>query len=298
MNQLKIGFIGLDTSHVSAFAKLLHDEKNPHYIPGGRVTVAFPGGSKDFPLSINRVEGFTKELREQHGVKIVDRCEAVAEVADMVFIESVDGRVHLEQFKRIVRYKKPTFIDKPFTVNLAEAREILRLASESGVPVMSCSSLRYAEALAKALAGGRKDVIGFDVFGPMGEEPTQPGLFWYGCHSVEMLVAALGAGCVEVRGYRNDRCDILTAIWADGRVGTFRGSRDAHSKFGGTLHRKEGPQFVDCTIGRPAYAGMIEAIIRSLPHGRSDVPAEEMLEVVKIIEAANRSRVSGEPVQL
>jgi predicted dehydrogenase len=295
---IRIGFIGLDTTHVSAFAKIINDANHVHHIPGARVTVAFPGGSPDFPTSINRVGGFTQELREQQGVEMLTSPEAVAEASDLVFITAVDGRVHLEIFQRTVKFGKPTFIDKPFTVNLGEAREILNLAQRSGVPMMSCSSLRYSERLSEALAQGREGICGCDVFGPMDEEATQPGLFWYGCHTVEMMVAIMGAGCREVRCVRNEGSDLLTAIWADGRMASLRGLRGAHYHFGATIHRKDAVQCVDARAGRPGYVGLIEAIMRSLPQGRSDVPANEMIDVVAIMEAANKSRQTGVTVNL
>ena len=58
---LRIGLIGLDTSHVVAFTKLLNDPSNEHHVPNGKVVIAFPGGSDDFELSYSRVEGFTNE---------------------------------------------------------------------------------------------------------------------------------------------------------------------------------------------------------------------------------------------
>jgi predicted dehydrogenase len=295
---LRIGFIGLDTSHVSAFSKIINHAHYAHHTPGARVTVAFPGGSPDFPTSINRVAAFTQELREQHNVEMLSSPEAVAEAADLVFVESVDGRVHLDMFRRTVKFKKPTFIDKPFTVDLGEAREIVNLAQRNGVPMMSCSSLRYSEKLCAALANGRDGIVGCDVFGPMNEEVTQPGLFWYGCHTVEMMVTIMGTGCREVRCVRNEGNDLLTAIWADGRMASLRGLRGAHTDFGATIHRKDAAQFVDARAGRPGYVGLIEAIMRSLPQGTSDVPATEMIEIVAIIEAANKSRQTGESVKL
>src|SRR6266536_3965737 len=144
MPDLKIGMIGLDTSHVVAFAKCFNKPDHAEHIPGGKITVAFPGGSPDFDLSINRVQGFTKQLTEDFGVKLADSPEAVAEQVDLLFIMSVDGRVHREQFARTAKSRRPTFIDKPFTTGLADAEEIFRLAREHYVPVMSCSSLRYA----------------------------------------------------------------------------------------------------------------------------------------------------------
>ena len=50
-------------------------------------------------------------------------------------------------------------------------------------------------------------------------------------------------------------------------------------------HRGDlGPQFVDAgASGKPAYASMLEAVLRSLPQGKSDVPADEMLDTIRII---------------
>ena len=60
---LRIGMIGLDTSHVPTFTKLLNDSSEEYRIPGGRATTAYTrGGSKDFELSWGRVAGYTKEL--------------------------------------------------------------------------------------------------------------------------------------------------------------------------------------------------------------------------------------------
>ena len=61
---LRIGMIGLDTSHVIGFTKLLNNPESEHHVPGGRVVVAYPGGSSDFELSWSRVEGFTTQLRD------------------------------------------------------------------------------------------------------------------------------------------------------------------------------------------------------------------------------------------
>ena len=84
---LRLGMIGLDTSHAKAFTKLLNDPADAHHVPGGRVVAAYPGGSADFPLSIERVGGFTQELREHYGVSILETPEAVAEAVDALLIE-------------------------------------------------------------------------------------------------------------------------------------------------------------------------------------------------------------------
>src|SRR5262245_8444121 len=142
---LRIGIIGADTSHAVDFARLLNDQQDPHHIPGGEVVAVYPGGSRDMELSVSRVKEFTDRLRDGYGVKVVESQTEVGEQVDIVFIESVDGRVHLKQFKEVCRFRRPTFIDKPFAITSADAREMYRLAEQHGVTLMSNSALRYAE---------------------------------------------------------------------------------------------------------------------------------------------------------
>src|SRR4051812_32073130 len=104
-HELRVGLIGLDTSHVPAFTKRLNDHQDAEHVPGGRVVCGYPGGSKDFNLSVDRVEGFTKELREKYSVEMLDSPEAVAEGSDLVFITAVDGRAHLDYVKRTIKFK-------------------------------------------------------------------------------------------------------------------------------------------------------------------------------------------------
>lgn len=297
---LKIGMIGLDTSHVTAFSDLLNNKDNTYHVPGGKVVVAYPGGSADFELSCSRVENFTKELKEKYDVQIVDSPEAVAEQSDVVLLESVDGRVHLELFKRIVQYGKPLFIDKPMAVSYSDAEEIFRLANENNIPIMSCSSLRYAEGLQEVLADDQHgDIFGIDCYGPLALQETQPGLFWYGIHTVEMLFRALGTGCVEVRSVTNEDHDLIVGTWADGRIGTIRGNRKANHQFGAVVHRDKGSQFVDVHAhAKPYYASMLEKIMVLFQTGKADIEQAETLQIIRFIEAANESRKTGQAVKL
>jgi len=289
---LRIAMIGLDTSHVEAFAKLLHEPDNPWHVPGGRIVSAFPGGSEDFALSRDRVEGYTEKLRDLSGAVICDSPEAAVEQADAVLLESVDGRVHRSQFERIAASGKPVFVDKPFALSSEDARAMFAVAEENQVPLMSCSSLRYAAGLTEALGDDSSgELIGADFFGPMAIEPTQPGFFWYGIHTAEMLVATLGPGFRSIKLLSNEDHDLLSSEWADGRIGTLRGNRKGNGRFGGILHRKDSSFFIDVYAHpKPYYASLLEAILSFFRTGKSAVPREETLAVVEFLEEANRLR--------
>jgi hypothetical protein len=49
---IRLGIIGLDTSHVTAFTSYLNNPKNN---TGCKVAAAFPGGSPDFKASADRL---------------------------------------------------------------------------------------------------------------------------------------------------------------------------------------------------------------------------------------------------
>ncbi|MFD2114591.1 Gfo/Idh/MocA family protein [Paenibacillus yanchengensis] len=297
---LKIGMIGLDTSHVVAFTELLNSADHEHHVSGGKVIVAYPGGSADFELSYGRVEQFTTALKEKHNITIVDTIEEVATMSDALLLESVDGRVHLEQFQQIASYGKPVFIDKPLTTSYADAEAIYQLAKQHNAPVMSCSSLRYAGTFQEALADEQKGAIyGADCYGPLALQPTQPGLFWYGVHTAEMLFAALGAGCEEVRAVVEEDHEVYVGKWSGGRLGTLRGNRSGNGQFGAVVHRQAGSQLIDVQASKiPFYALMLQQIISFFKSGQSAIPAEETLAIIRFIEAANKSRQTGLSVKL
>ncbi|MEF3306969.1 Gfo/Idh/MocA family protein [Paenibacillus sp. GYB003] len=299
-NALKIGIIGLDTSHVTAFTQLLNDSAHTYHVPGGKVVVAYPGGSPDFELSISRVQGFTDKLRDEYGVQIVDSVEQVAQQSDAILLESVDGRVHLEQFAKIAPYGKPVFIDKPLAVTSEHAKQIAELAAKHGVAVMSTSALRFAEGLTEVLASGEKGaIIGADAYGPMAIQPTQPGYFWYGIHSVEMVFAVLGKDCVDVTVTTNDDHDVIVGRWADGRIATVRGNRKGNNSFGAVVHREKGSQFVDVySHPKPYYASLLERIVPMFKGEGAAIDFAETIAVIRFIEAANESRINGKTVAL
>ncbi|WP_233455114.1 Gfo/Idh/MocA family oxidoreductase [Paenibacillus elgii] len=246
---LRIGIIGLDTSHVTAFTKLLNDPLDANHVPGGRVVAAYPGGSADFPLSMDRVGGFTQELRGQYGVSMMETPEAVAESVDALLLESADGRVHLEQFRAIAPYGKPVFIDKPLALSSREAYEIAELAQQYDIPVMSASALRYSEGLVGAMAEAERSHYGSRC---LRTDASRTARRWgtTGTDSGRAAVRVMGTGCREVVVTANDDFDVITGVWQDG--GSVRPGQPRPGQSFAMLHTGGGPRLVDVsrTAGR------------------------------------------------
>jgi len=284
----RIGMIGLDTSHVTAFTKFINDPAKNY---GCKVVAGYPGGSPDIPSSADRVDKYTEELRDKYGVEIVDSIEELCQKVDGVLLESVDGRPHLKQAKPVIAAKKPLFIDKPMAGNLADVLEIFRLAKENEVPCWSSSSLRYAPAIVEMK---EKDtvgqVLGCDVFSPCSLEEHHPDLYWYGVHGVEMLFTVMGPGCETVRRVQTKDCEFVVGTWKGGRVGTYRGIRTGKSAYGVTIL---GTKAIVQSDKYGGYEPLVDEIIKFFKTGKVPVPQEETIEIFAFMSAADESKAKG-----
>jgi predicted dehydrogenase len=295
---LRAGLIGLDTSHVTAFTRLLNDPNNEGDLAGVRVVAGFPGGSKDIPDSYKRVDMFTQELRDKHGIEIVKSIEELLARVDVVLLESVDGRPHLEQVIPVLKAGKIVFIDKPIAGSLADALMIFELSKQYKVPVYSSSSLRYYPGIAGAKKSPQLgEVLGCTVYGPCTLEPHHPDLFWYGVHGVESLFTIMGTGCQSVVRTHTPGVDVVTGTWKDGRIGTFRGIRKGASGYGGLVFGTKGIVPVDSKGG--SYKPLVQEIVKFFKTGQAPVSAEETIEIFAFMEAADEcKRQNGAPVTL
>jgi hypothetical protein len=295
--ELKIGIIGLDTSHVTAFTKLINDKAAPDHVPGGKVVAAVKTFSADIPSSADRVEKYTGQLQKEFGVKIVGSIEELCREVDCVMIESVDGRPHLEQARAVIAAKKRLFIDKPVGGTLRDAVEIFRLAKEAGVPVFTSSAYRYYDTmieLQKASVGEIRSAISY---GPAHLEPHHPDLFWYGVHPVEALFTVMGRGCESVVRTTSPDTDVVTGTWSGGRIGILHGLRTKTLPHKVTVFGSNG--FAEQKPGGHSYAPLVQQIMRFFQTGVSPVSAEETIELFAFMEAADESkRRGGQPVKL
>jgi predicted dehydrogenase len=294
--QIRIGIIGCDTSHVPAFAKEFNNPKAEGDLAGFKVVAAFPGGSADIPSSHDRVQGYVDQLKAG-GVEIVDSIPKLLEKVDVVLLESVDGRPHLEQARPVIEAKKPLFIDKPLAGSLADAVAIAELAKKNDVPWFSSSSLRFGPKLV-ALKSDPKvgEIVGADAFSPSPTEEHHPDLYWYGIHGVETLYTLMGPGCESVTRVRTEGTELVVGTWKDGRVGTFRGLRDGKHDYGAVVFGKKG---IAAQIGFEGYKPLAEQIGRFFKTRKPPVAADETIELMAFMEAADESkRQGGKPVKL
>lgn len=287
--EIRVGIIGLDTSHAIAFTKELNAANPAPQYAGVRVVAAYPKGSADIFSSTNRVPGYIEKVKAM-GVEIVGSIDELLPKVDAVLLESNDGRPHLAQALPVFKAHKRVFIDKPIAGSLAQCVALYDAAARYKTPMFSSSSLRYTVKMNEIAAGKFGPVLGAETFGPCSLEPTHPDLFWYGIHAVEMLFATMGPDCERVVRVSTPGTDVVVGTWKDGRAGSFRGTRTSKYAFGSDVFFAKSVERVDDYKG---YNLLLDEIVKFFRTGVAPVRPEETIAIYAFMEAADESKRRG-----
>lgn len=291
--EIKIGIVGLDTSHSVAFTKLLNARPAKAGHEGVKVVAAFHAEGSNIESNIKRLPGFVTEMKGL-GVRIVGTMEELLQESDVILLESNDGRMRYDQVLTILKSGKPIFMDKPVASSLKDVIRIYKAAESYKVPVYSTSLLRYILNFPEIEIGG--GIQGAFTYSPAMIEETHPDLFWYGIHGIEMLYRIMGTGCKSVSRISTPDTDIVTGIWEDGRIGTFRGIRKGNKGFGGTVFTEK--QIIAIVVPND-YNPLVSGIVTFFKTGIVPVEPQETMEIYAFMEAADESkRQDGKEISL
>jgi hypothetical protein len=299
--EIKVGIIGLDTSHAVAFTKIMNVDKDPS-MEGLRMVAAYKWGSKDIASCTNRYEKYIPQMKEM-GVEIVDSIQELLSEVDVVCLETCDGREHLAQAEEVFKSGKRVFIDKPLAHNLEDALKIYELGKKYGAQYFSSSALRFSNVAKAARAGEYGKIRGAAIISPspLEAQGTHNYYTWYGIHGFEPLVAIMGTGVDKVSCFRNDTDDVINATWKDGRMGELRLMRNSWIYSGYVLPEKPKDRTKPVIVydGYQGYQPLVKEIAKFFKTGVAPVSPEETLEIMAFMEAAEMSaKRGGEPVTI
>lgn len=298
VRMIRLGIVDFDSSHAVEFTRRMNHVglDADQFVDGARVVLGYPGEST---MSPERIAEFTSQI-ESCGANIVNNPEQMMGEIDAILVLSLCGDAHLNRVRPFLQAGLPAYVDKPFACSTGDAREMIRLSADHNAPLFSASALRFsAETLRfQQQSDSRGPVLGAISYGPGKRAVGNPGLFHYGIHAVELLLAVMGPGCTEVTNIYSPEAETVTGRWADGRMGTVRCGRQGAMRYGLTAFCEGGVVPIDVST-RYAYRNLCREIIGSFQSGRPPVTNEEMLQTVAFIEAALASENSGgHPVPL
>ncbi len=303
---VRVGVLGLDNYQAVAYTQLFNSPKATGDLAGIKVVAAYPIGSEDITESKVSLPKW-KEQIGKYGVEMVDSVDELLKRCDAVMIMSLDGRHHLKQVEPVLRAKKPVYIGRPLAGSLEDAIAIFKLAEETKTPCWSSSQHRYSPGFS-----GMKDhpevgrVLGCDVYGGCSADANTPGFIWSSLHSIETMYAILGPGCVSVTCTTTPTAEQFTAVWSDGRVGTFRGIKQGAVKYSATVFGEKGVSVAGIYgHGAPVkgvvptndkymgYEGIAIELAKFFKGGPAPVTAAETIELFTLLQAAEDSKAAG-----
>jgi len=283
---VRIGVIGLDTSHCGAFANELNAPHPAPDVAGFKIVAAYPRGSADIESSTKRVPEYTRNYQKM-GIEIVGSIDELLKKVDVVLLETNDGRPHYEQALAVIKSGKRLFIDKPIAGSLADAVAIFEASRKYHVPLFCSSSLRFGKETLAARNGKIGKILRCETTSPCHLEKTHPDLYWYGIHGVESLFTVMGTGCKSVRRTLSTPTeDVVIGTWEGGRTGTFRGTRP-NGGYVGTAYGSNGTLKIGQYEG---YRPLVVEIAKFFKTGVPPVSEEETLEVYAFMSAADESK--------
>ena len=285
---IRIGIVGFDTSHVVEFTKRINhfDVDEKFWVEGARIVAGYPG--KPTPAASQEIINERTNILKGYGVEIVDKPEDLIGRVDAVMIEYNEGAKHLEASRPFMEAGLPVFIDKPLACSIQDAKKIIELAKDNGVPVFSSSSLRYALEIQNLKKSDVGRILSASTYGPGIIVQFNPGLFFYVIHAIEMLYALMGKGCRRVRCYSSEGWDVIVGEWEDGRVGVVRGLRIGVREYGFTAFYEKKIAFhvIDTSW---IYTELLKKVINMFETKKPPVEPAETLEIIAFTEKAMES---------
>ncbi|PSL00439.1 putative dehydrogenase [Haloactinopolyspora alba] len=276
----RIGFIGTENSHTDHFIRFLNTE---HRHPGYRA-VALAGGRNERNEALARDGGIDD---------VVESPEDLIGRVDAAIVSTRDGSRHREQSEPLLGAGIPVLVDKPLATTVTDAEAIVTAAERRGVPLVSCSALRFVPEIAEfAAPHERGELRQLSISGPADPDSEHSGLFFYGIHHVETALELLGNPVVEpasldvtVRRH-GDTTVALTRIAGVDVVLTFIAAADGHrapfhalaTGTGGVLAR-------ELTLGPDYNAPALARFVEAVESGTAPAGAAELISPVAVLSA-------------
>lgn len=289
---MRIGAIGIDSSHLPAFAARINT-LNDAGKTRCRVTSFWNPGVDLRPHAAGTTE--SRAVIERWRAETVNAgaveagtVEELLRGVDGVMVLSVNGHRHLDLARAPLHRGMPVFVDKPLTCSISQALELAGLCERTGGRCFSASALRFAAEVGEIPRERLGRITSIEAIGG-GErlEGLMAGLWFYGCHTVELVGAIWGGGVERVRAEHRVELDRVEIEYQDGRTAHLRLERPGGA-FGAKLRGTGGEHRFEVEMSN-LYAGLVSAMTKFFEGGPAPVGLTESLEMVMIVEAAHKS---------
>ena len=224
-------------------------------------------------LDISPVDGLsTADWCERFGAEKCESLDMLCEKSDVIVILAPsDPEKHLLYAETVLKYGKPTYIDKTFAPDTYTCERIFALGEEYGTPFFSSSALGYATEL-----DSLSDVTTMITTGGGSNLPE------YIIHQAEMIVKKLGTDITEVSAeWKGTQCFVDVKFGGGKRATMIYGKSMPF-----TVYMANGDVEKWKKADSPYFANLIEDMVRFFGDGVPSFDGSRTKAVIKICELA------------
>ena len=287
---IRFGVIGTENSHVNQACKRFNVEKT---IQGGFVEALYPG------------EGDTlehvKEVQEQGNVPLlVDKPEDMIGKVDAVIIMNRHGKYHAKYAKLFLKNKIPTLVDKPITCNLEEAKELIALSHKTNTWFSSSSTVWKTSSFQNFFKQAKDELGSIHsgmVGGPFDFESEFGGVFFYGIHTVEMLLKGFGYDVETVSAKLYGKNCFVTTTLKSGKLVSLHLIGEGGGKFQVLLHCKKGSRYLQVDMS-DGYDMGFKMLVEGIKNNARPLTDEQLLMPVKVLLAIDKSAKINKEIEI
>lgn len=287
----KIAFLGADSTHTEAFGELINGPLSK-----------FSGLAKVISIW---GQDFLQAQEKSKLIGIERACHSVEEALEGADLAMVIGRFADDHFlPASISLSKsiPTFVDKPYTSTLKEARGLSEMAIRQNTLLASSSPLRFCkeiplvkEIISRSSGGGHAIVsIPLNCI-DLGSDPRLNSAFFYGIHGVEILLELIGS---RVTNYILEKKDFgieAKVLFEDGKFSFLKFIKDMPEDY--FIEFIDGDELFSLKVELDGsyYLKEVEMILNNFIQGKSFIPIESSISAIEILEGVEALNNESEP---
>lgn len=217
---------------------------------------------------------------EKNRVAFFENADALNEVVDFFMVLAPSNpEVHLDLCHRVLRLKKPTYIDKTFAPDHATAQKIFALADEQGMPIQTTSALRYTnvqDEVRKLAPAKVEHMITWGGGGSFDE---------YAIHPLELLISVMGPNATALmRRGTPERVQLLIEF-TGARTGVVNVFPKANTPFAASFTTEKATRYLEVDASR-IFINNQAAILDFFAAGKPNIDRRESLTLMRLLDIA------------
>lgn len=280
---MKIAILGTENSHAHAFAQLIRDM--PKYADVENVGVYGYDGAANQKLIGEGLVPYAAQSPDEFLGKV-----------DGILVTARHGDHHCEYALPYVKQGIPAFIDKPFTVALDKADELLAAAKESGAALCGGSSLKYLDEMNSLARFCRSNqVVGGNVTAPVSMVNEYGGFYFYAQHLIEILFSVFGTQIKSVCAKAHGEENRVSAIFDYGAFDVTAQFYDCYT-YSATVYAKEGCRHASASDVTYCYEKELDDFVNMVRSGKMPHAYDSLVKPLKLMHCIEESYLNKKEV--